>query len=81
MLIPLLIIANHCSMISIAGAAVASAGVAAAASDSEIIERCANILSLVFVHGDSLTRELLTAISTGHTTMANNGTYRYFVAV
>lgn len=40
--------------------------------DYSIIERSCNILTLLFVHSDSLARELLTAISTGHTSLATN---------
>lgn len=35
-------------------------------AELEAMEKCANIISLVFVYGSSLTRELSTAISTGH---------------
>jgi chromosome segregation ATPase len=41
--------------------------------DYSIIERSCNILTLLFVHSDSLARELLTVISTGHTSLASNG--------
>ena len=38
-------------------------------SDVEVAERSANLLTLVFVHGGKLARELSTALSTGHTSL------------
>lgn len=37
---------------------------------AEVGERCANVLSLVLLHGDDITRELMTALHTGHTCLS-----------
>ena len=39
-------------------------------SDVVLVTRCSSLMTLMFVHGDSLAKELFTAINTGHTSLA-----------
>lgn len=41
--------------------------------DLESAERCANVLSLIFLHGGQLSRELSTALSTSHIVASSGG--------
>ena len=45
-------------------------------SDVTLVVRCSSVMALMFIHGDSLARELFTAVSTGHTSLAaGQGTF------